>query len=175
MFGKILFKKEGAPAHCYINMTKIIQYPDQVNLAQMCLRIKNKSIILDSKYQKDYIWTQKDASKLIQSFLLGIPVPQIFLHWNTVDTDKHNARTVIDGRQRLISIYRFIEDKKWEGKDFKLILDDNNLGKKWHNKTFDELPNKYQDKLYDATINIVNLRCSDDMLFTIYERLHIKK
>ena len=46
------------------------------------------------------------ASKLIESLLLGIPVPQIFLY----ETDR-NQFLVIDGQQRLMSIYYFIKQR----------------------------------------------------------------
>ncbi len=131
-----------------INM-KFIQYPEQIDLAKICRNIENKTLILDPDFQRDYVWTKEDASKLIESFLLDIPVPQIFLHWN-----KDDKRTVIDGKQRLISIHRFIQEKKWNGEDFKLILEDEDpenprkkTHRKWHNKTFDELTKQEQDKL----------------------------
>ena len=57
-------------------------------------------------FQRNYVWDISRASKLIESLLLGIPVPQIFLY----ETDR-NQFLVIDGQQRLMSIYYFIKQR----------------------------------------------------------------
>ena len=55
-------------------------------------------------FQRKFVWTQVQASKLIESFLLGLPVPPIFMY-----TDKENIQMVVDGQQRLKSIGYFFE------------------------------------------------------------------
>lgn len=53
-------------------------------------------------FQRNYVWDQKRASKLIESLLIGLPIPQIFLY-----EESRNKFSVIDGQQRLMSIYYF--------------------------------------------------------------------
>ena len=55
-------------------------------------------------FQRNYVWTIKRASKLIESIILGLPVPQVFLY----ETGR-NRYLVIDGQQRLMSIYFFLK------------------------------------------------------------------
>jgi uncharacterized protein with ParB-like and HNH nuclease domain len=55
-------------------------------------------------FQRNYVWDLGRASRLIESLLLGLPVPQVFLY----ETDR-NKFLVIDGQQRLMSIYYFIK------------------------------------------------------------------
>lgn len=56
-------------------------------------------------FQRGFVWSQNQASKLIESFLVGLPVPGIFLY-----TDRQSERYfVIDGQQRLRSIFYFLE------------------------------------------------------------------
>lgn len=57
-------------------------------------------------FQRNYVWDITRASKLIESLILGLPVPQIFLYEET-----RNRFLVIDGQQRLMSIYYFIKQK----------------------------------------------------------------
>jgi uncharacterized protein with ParB-like and HNH nuclease domain len=57
-------------------------------------------------FQRNYVWDQGRASKLIESLILGLPVPQVFLY----EVDK-NQFVVIDGQQRLMSIYYFIKQR----------------------------------------------------------------
>ena len=54
-------------------------------------------------FQRNYIWDIKRASKLIESIIIGIPIPQIFLY-----EKGKNKFLVIDGQQRYMTIYYFI-------------------------------------------------------------------
>ena len=53
-------------------------------------------------FQRNYVWDIKRASKLIESLIIGLPIPQIFLY-----EEARNKFSVIDGQQRLMSIYYF--------------------------------------------------------------------
>lgn len=57
-------------------------------------------------FQRNYVWDLGRASKLIESLILGLPVPQIFLY-----ESERNKFLVIDGQQRLMSIYYFIKQR----------------------------------------------------------------
>lgn len=74
-------------------------------------------------FQRNYVWDIKRASKLIESLLIGIPIPQIFLY----EQGKNNF-LVIDGQQRYFTIY-FFKNKRFPKKEkrFELrkIFDDN--------------------------------------------------
>lgn len=53
-------------------------------------------------FQRNYVWDIKRASKFIESLLLGLPIPQIFLF-----EKQKNSFLIIDGQQRLFTIYFF--------------------------------------------------------------------
>lgn len=57
-------------------------------------------------FQRNYVWDLTRASKLIESLLLGLPVPQVFLYERS-----RNEFLVIDGQQRLMTIYYFIHQR----------------------------------------------------------------
>ena len=57
-------------------------------------------------FQRNYVWDLGRASKLIESLVLGLPVPQVFLY-----EAERNKFLVIDGQQRLMSIYYFIKQR----------------------------------------------------------------
>lgn len=57
-------------------------------------------------FQRNYVWDLKRASKLIESIITGIPIPQIFLY-----EESKNNFLVIDGQQRLMTIYYFINKR----------------------------------------------------------------
>lgn len=66
-------------------------------------------------FQRNYVWDIKRASKLIESIIIGIPIPQIFLF-----EEERNKFIVIDGQQRYMTIFYFLkkrfprEDKRFE-------------------------------------------------------------
>ena len=55
-------------------------------------------------FQRHFVWDLPRASRLIESLILGLPVPQLFLY-----EESRNRFLVIDGQQRLMSIYYFIK------------------------------------------------------------------
>ncbi len=72
-------------------------------------------------FQRNFVWDQVRASKLIESLILGIPVPQLFLY-----EQSRNRFLVIDGQQRLMSIYYFIKrrfPKKERRVELRMIFD----------------------------------------------------
>lgn len=58
------------------------------------------------EFQRNYVWDIKRASRLIESLILGLPIPQIFLF-----EESRNNFLVIDGQQRLMTIYFFLNGK----------------------------------------------------------------
>jgi len=74
-------------------------------------------------FQRNYVWDISRASKLIESLILGLPVPQVFLY-----EIERNKFLVIDGQQRLMSIYYFIKQrfpKKEKRSELRTIFDAN--------------------------------------------------
>ncbi len=67
-------------------------------------------------FQRNYVWDIKRASRLIESLIIGIPVPQIFLY-----EEAKNKFIVIDGQQRYMTIY-FFKKKRFPKKEKRLEL-----------------------------------------------------
>jgi uncharacterized protein with ParB-like and HNH nuclease domain len=81
----------------------IVTYPADYTLELLVSKF-TKTIIVPG-FQRKFVWTLKQASRLIESFLLGLPVPAIFLY----SDPKTGKLLVIDGQQRLLSISYFFE------------------------------------------------------------------
>ncbi|MBS1593714.1 MAG: DUF262 domain-containing protein [Bacteroidetes bacterium] len=67
-------------------------------------------------FQRNYIWDIKRASKLIESLIIGLPIPQVFLY-----EEGKNNYLVVDGQQRLLSIY-FFNKKRFPKKEKRFEL-----------------------------------------------------
>lgn len=67
---------------------------------------KRKELIIDPEFQRNKVWDNKQASELIESILMGIPIPLMYLF-----EDKTGKKQVVDGRQRITAILDFLENK----------------------------------------------------------------
>lgn len=118
-------------------------------------------------FQRSYVWDQVKASKLIESFLLGLPVPNVFLYKER-DTNKLQ---VIDGQQRILSAIRFFKNE-FDEKIFRL----KNVNPKWNGKTYEELDEADRFQLDDTVLRatvVQQLDPDDDSsMFHIFERLN---
>ena len=93
----------------------ITSTPNDFNISTIFSLIDN-GVIKMPPFQRNYVWDKKRASKLIESIILGLPVPQVFLY----EQGKNNFY-VIDGQQRLLSIYFFMK-QRFPTKEGKTIL-----------------------------------------------------
>lgn len=75
--------------------------------------VKEREIRLDPEYQRNFVWDEVKASQLIESILMGIPLPTLYLAEGDEDE-------VIDGQQRLTTIVSFINGRFPNGEPFKL-------------------------------------------------------
>jgi len=134
-----------------------------------------KGDIFIPPFQRDYVWNLSDASRLVESLLLGLPVPGIFLA-KDIDTNKS---LVIDGQQRLKSLQFFYDgyfNPKPEQKTrrvFKLI----NVQPQFEGKTYDELDEKDKVRLNDSIIHATVIKQEspdgdDTSVYHVFERLN---
>lgn len=79
--------------------------PNDFNVLTINSFIDSGSIKIPG-FQRNYVWDIKRASKLIESIILGLPIPQIFLY-----EEKKNQFLVIDGQQRLMTIYFYVKGR----------------------------------------------------------------
>lgn len=122
---------------------------------------KRNQIILDSDFQRNPVWIGKQRSELIESVLMGLPIPIMYLY-----EDKFGNLIVVDGRQRLTAFFQFL-DNKYELKDLSIMKDLN--GKK-----FDNLDPIYQSKLedYQLITQIIKPPTPDVIMFNIFDRVN---
>ena len=84
---------------------EITASPNDFNITTI-VDFVNRGTFVIPGFQRNYVWDIKRASKLIESLLIGSPIPQLFLY-----EEKRNSLLVIDGQQRLMSIYYFVKGR----------------------------------------------------------------
>ncbi len=79
--------------------------PNDFNISTLFDFIESRAVIIPG-FQRNYVWDIGRASRLIESLILGLPVPQLYLY-----EEARNRFLVIDGQQRLMSVYYFIKQR----------------------------------------------------------------
>lgn len=139
-------------------VTSVVDY----NLDTLAGLVKSKKIDTSPKYQRRFRWDAKRQSALIESFLMNVPVPPIFLN-----EDQYGTYSVIDGKQRLTAISEFLAGR--------LTLTGLKVFSDINGSTFDDLPDELQNVLrIRPTLRAqIILRQSDkDIKFEVFRRLN---
>lgn len=128
---------------------------------------KRGRLILQPNFQRQFVWDRAKASRLIESALLAVPLPIVYLA-----QEKDGKESVIDGQQRLTSFFSFIDGKFPSGEVFR--LGGLKVFPELKNKTFSDLDESLQDKIRYYQIRAITiLHDSDaDLRFEIFERLN---
>jgi len=130
-------------------------------------RYKRGKLIVQPDFQRQFVWDKAKASRLIESILLDIPLPVIYL-----SEQNDGVEHVIDGQQRLTSFFSFLDGKLPDGKDFR--LSGLKVFKEFNNKKFQELDENVQDKIRYYEIRTITFRkeSEENLKFEIFERLN---
>ena len=139
------------------------------------VRRMNKGDIFIPDFQREYVWNQKEASKLIESLLLGLPIPGIFL----AKEGESNKLLVIDGQQRLKSLQFFVNGyfNPKDGKKTKRIFRLLKVQNKFENLAYESLDENDRLMLEDSIIHATIIKQespSDDNtgIYHVFERLN---
>lgn len=154
----------------------IATYPSDFTLSSLYATWKEGDIEIPS-FQRSYVWSIKQASLLIESFLLGLPVPPVFFY----EDDETAKSLIIDGQQRITSIAYFfegfwgVESSQGKRKVFRLT----GLSPKspYYKKTYLELTPEDQRKFSKSVLRALNVKQispkkDNTSIYHIFERLN---
>lgn len=131
---------------------------------ELLRKYKNKKLILDVKFQRKEVWDERQKSELIESILMGLPLP--IFYFKQLDNSRY---VVVDGKQRLSALFEYLTNG-FPLKNLK-ILDFLNT------KKFKDLEDElgiYQSQLEDYQIysHVILPPTPDKILFDIFDRVN---
>ena len=131
----------------------------------------DEGYLVKPELQRKYVWTKREASKFIDSVLLGLPVPSIFLA--KTNSDK---RLIIDGYQRIMTIYDYMRGIfSGDGKVFKLANTED-INSIWRGKAYKELSEEQQRRIRTSPIHAIIFEQkspkNDSGMYQIFERIN---
>jgi hypothetical protein len=134
--------------------------PDR-SIFELYRQYQKGNLELRPEFQRLQVWDNAKSSRLIESVLLEIPIPVIYL-----SEESDSKYLVIDGQQRLSAFIKFLENN--------LRLSGLTILTELNGKRFQDIPKILQDKFENATIRIIEIRkeSNPEVKFEIFERLN---
>ena len=84
-----------------------------MNLLDIYNMMKDGSLILRPRFQRKLVWNDKHKESFIETILMGLPFPEIYLADGEIDLESQTlTRLVVDGQQRLSTIRQYITGSK---------------------------------------------------------------
>jgi hypothetical protein len=139
-------------------------------LGDLAREYEDGDLILRPDWQRYYVWSNKQASQLVESIFLKLPIPLIYL---AIEED--GTFSVVDGQQRLTALIEFLRNKRLDPLkkgDVKLtgleVLIDLN------GKTFSDLTKVQQRYLKNAELSVVRIqsKTDPDLKLKVFRRLN---
>lgn len=136
--------------------------------------IQRERLILNPEWQRSFVWKPRKQKALIESMLLGLPIPSFLLY-----KDRSGKLYVIDGRQRLETISRFMSPKEKAGerrmrfRTFGSKQEGWKQGQKLNpaaNKYYDDLPDEFRTQFDTQPMRLAILDVSLSHLYQIFKR-----
>jgi len=128
--------------------------------------------LIKPEIQRKYVWDKAEASRFIDSVLLGLPVPSIFLAKTRIE-----KYLIVDGFQRIMTVHDYVKSVfSKDGTTFLLSRTDK-INERWRGKTFQQLDEQHQRKIRSSTIHAiifeqVKPENEDTSLFQVFERIN---
>ena len=131
-------------------------------------RDQEGNLDLQPNFQRRRVWANRQKSNLIESILLELPVPEIYMRVKT-DPDGRSEYTVVDGQQRISAILEFIGVREREPFELR-YLDENSI---WRGYTFNDLDDMQKSRFYGHPMAVRYLQDAQDAeVVDLFRRLN---
>lgn len=138
-------------------------YPDfkDWSIGELHSRWKRGKLDLQPEFQRYYVFDRPKASRLVESILIEVPIPVVYLA-----EEAEFTYSVIDGQQRLTAFFQFF-DNELELRGLNILTDLNGMH-------FRDLPEQRQNQFENGTIRCIIIKRESDpqIRFEIFERLN---
>ena len=149
-------------------LQKIVSYNVANTVEVLKIKIDNGEINLKPEFQRDFVWDINRASLFIDSLILGLPIPSIFLGKSKEDENY----MVIDGQQRLKSAYYYMNGSFIANEKSVLFTLKGLTKRDWDGLSYAELDDKFKKRIRNAVINTTIIEDIDSKPRVIHDLFH---
>jgi hypothetical protein len=144
-----------------------------LTVREVVRRVRDGEMNAAPAYQRKFRWTPSDEGRLIESLMLGLPIPSVFVAANA-----DFSLEVVDGLQRVSTLVHFLEPRDEDlekiGRESPLVLIGLEKLKKLEGLTFAQLPEEVQRYFGRLGLRVTTLTDKSDknVRFQLFERLN---
>lgn len=123
------------------------------SILEIYQKIRSKKLLLDTEYQRNYIWPKDKRTAFIESLFMGIIIPPIYVvEIPGQDFLEENLYEVVDGKQRITTLKKFIDN------EFKLDTRSLEYYQDWFaSKTFDEIKEQHDTLITEMLSSVLDI------------------
>lgn len=149
----------------------LVAFNELRSCADLFRMYSEKQLQLDPDFQRNEVWNPSSQTRFVDSLFKQLPIPSLCISYDFTSSE----RQVVDGRQRIASIVKFLDKKSW--KLSKLDDIDQTISNKTNNLIKTQHPTIYT-RIQNTTIPVTVLRCDlnkeshREYMFTIFHRLN---
>ncbi len=132
------------------------------------------TLIIKPPFQRKPVWASRQKCYLVESILMGLPVPEIYIQ-ETVPIEGSIKYAVVDGQQRVRTVLQFIgAEIDLEQQDYnKFILDKLDVSSEWSNVSFEDLSITKKREFLEYIFSTRSLNTdSDEEVRDMFKRLN---
>jgi Protein of unknown function DUF262 len=153
------------------DLFKISSWGADLSFRELIARYDEDELV-KPELQRNYVWDKSEASRFIDSILLGLPVPSIFLA-----KTKDEKLLIIDGYQRIMTVRDFVKGIFSKDKSVFRLTRSDKIHERWRGKAFLELIEDDQRKIRNTTIHAIIFMqqqptTGDTSLYQVFERIN---
>lgn len=129
---------------------------DSLTVADIRNMHRSGGLILRPEYQRQAVWPDAAKVSLMETILLGYPIPELYLAYET-DPDGNQTVSVVDGQQRLTALLEYLENK------YPLTgLEEGEIARRYEGALFRDLPEDERKSFFQYRFPIRRLSNLDD-------------
>lgn len=162
---------EAEDAYTDDDLFKISSWGADLSFRELIARYDDNELV-KPELQRHYVWDRVEASRFIDSILLGLPVPSIFLA-----KTKDEKLLIIDGYQRIMTVRDFVKGVFSDDNSQFSLSKSPRIHERWRGKSFAQLSDEEKRKIRNTTIHAIifmqqHPAKGDTSLFQVFERIN---
>jgi hypothetical protein len=140
--------------------------PSNWTVADFCKALERKEITVNRNYQRsDKVWPPAAKSFLIETILLGYPIPKLYFHQVTDLKSRNTIKEVVDGQQRSEAIFEFYTNN--------LSISKKSEVEEAAGRKYKELPEDLQQKFLAYSLGVdIFVEATNDAIRETFRRIN---
>ena len=164
-------KEESNDSYTNDDLFRISSWGADLSFRELIARYDDNELV-KPELQRYYVWDRVEASRFIDSVLLGLPVPSIFLAKTS-----NEKLLIIDGYQRIMTVRDFVKGVFSDDNSSFMLSNSERIYERWRGKSFAQLNEEEKRKIRNTTIHAIIFMLQhpakgDTSLYQIFERIN---